>query len=322
MTWLTLLVASDAIYSAMVIHGSYQFGSWIDAGWMIGYVLLGAAALHPSMTDAQAESDAVATHRSIGRVRLALLAVATLTAPALIVFQVIGRSGDVLVTAIGSFILGLLILIRLAGLMRESDAQRRELDVALEQSSFQVLHDPLTGLGNRTLFSDRIEHAAARVGRRETTFAVLQLDLDDFKQVNDSMGHAAGDELLREVARRLRATTRDSDTVARLGGDEFAILVEDLENGQRARRIAERVLIELEAPILVGGRKVIQNVSIGIAVLDPTTAPSDTLRHADIAMYSAKRAGKGRSLQFAAEAADAAAESDLGPRFAALAAAR
>ena len=322
MTWLTLLVVSDAIYSAMVIHGSYQFGSWIDAGWIIGYILLGTAALHPSMTGAREEFEPSTTRRSIGRARLALLAVATLTAPTLIMIQVSTRSGDVFITAVGTLILGMLILVRLTGLMRESDTRRRELDAALEQISFQVLHDPLTGLANRTLFTDRIELASARVGRRETTFAVLQLDLDDFKSVNDGMGHAVGDELLREVASRLRAAVRASDTVARLGGDEFAILVEDLESGARARRVASRILAELEAPILVGGRSVFQKASIGIAVLDPTIAASDTLRDADVAMYAAKRAGKGHSVQFATEMADEAARSDLGPRFAALAAAK
>jgi diguanylate cyclase (GGDEF)-like protein len=302
MTWVTLLLATDVIYSIMIIHGSYVFGSWIDSGWMIGYVLLGAAALHPSMTGAGKESEAAAKQRSIGRARLALLAVATLSAPAVIVFEAVERDwSDVMVTALGSLILGFLILVRLTSLVREADARRRELDDALEQISFQALHDPLTKLANRTLFNDRIEHASARVQRKESTFAVLLLDLDDFKAVNDGMGHAVGDVLLREVAGRLQAATRESDTVARLGGDEFAVLIEDLEGGERAHRVAERILLELEAPILVGGRKVLQKASVGIAVLDPTKEASDTLRHADVAMYSAKRVGKGRFVHFTAE---------------------
>jgi diguanylate cyclase (GGDEF)-like protein len=301
MTWVTLLLGSDAIYSIMVIHGSYVFGSWIDSGWMFGYVLLGAAALHPSINGSGGESEEAETHRSIGRVRLALLAVATLSAPAVIVIEAVERDwNDVMITALGSCILGFLILIRLTSLVREADARRRELDEALEQISFQALHDPLTGLANRSLFSDRIEHASARVQRLESTFAVLLLDLDDFKAINDGMGHAVGDELLREVAARLQAATRASDTVARLGGDEFAVLIEDLEGGGRAHRVAERILLELEAPILVGGRNVFQNASVGIALLDKTMEASDTLRQADIAMYSAKRVGKGRFVQFAA----------------------
>lgn len=307
MTWLTMLLATDAIYSIMIIHGSYVVGSWVDAGWLIGYVALGAAALHPSMAARQDEPEAGPKPRSIGRARLALLAVASLAGPAVIVMEAMkGDWSDVLVTAAGCLVLAMLILVRLTGLVREADTRRLELDRALEQIGFQALHDPLTGLANRTLFSDRTEHASARARRHQSTLSVMLLDLDGFKAVNDSMGHAAGDELLKEVARRLQGTTRASDTVARLGGDEFAILVEDLDHGGRALRIAERIINTLKAPIFVGGRAVFPSASVGIAVHDPASDASETIRHADVAMYSAKRMGKGRFVLFVPEMTDAA----------------
>jgi diguanylate cyclase (GGDEF)-like protein/PAS domain S-box-containing protein len=169
---------------------------------------------------------------------------------------------------------------------------RRTLE---DQLRHQAFHDPLTGLSNRALFLDRVEHALARVRRADSPIpAVAFVDLDDFKLVNDSLGHGAGDELLRAVADRLRGCLRSGDTPARLGGDEFAVLLEDAPDVRAVVEVAERILDALHAPVVVEGREVYARASIGIATRQgPTTTPEELLRNADLAMYTAKANGKG-----------------------------
>ena len=162
----------------------------------------------------------------------------------------------------------------------------------------QALHDTLTGLPNRALFLDRLEHALARAVRGGSEVAVLFLDLDRFKTVNDSLGHAAGDRLLCTVAQRISTCMRAADTAARLGGDEFAVLLEDLVSTHEAVRVAERIIGELEAPIAVAGREVFVGASIGVAT--GAYGADDLLSHADVAMYRAKAQGKGRYAMFEA----------------------
>ncbi len=160
----------------------------------------------------------------------------------------------------------------------------------------QALHDALTALPNRALFLDRLEHALARAIRAGGEVAVLFLDLDRFKTVNDSLGHVAGDELLCAVAERISDCMRAADTAARLGGDEFAVLLEDLTSTREAVRVAERIIGALAAPVMVGGREVCVGASIGIAT--GTHGAQDLLRHADVAMYRAKAEGRGRYALF------------------------
>ena len=167
---------------------------------------------------------------------------------------------------------------------------------ALEQElSHQALHDTLTGLANRSLFFDRLSHAMDRSTREDNSVAVLFLDLDDFKAVNDSFGHPAGDQLLIEVAKRLQAAIRPGDTVARFGGDEFAVLVEAGFMPATAQEIAKRIIEALQPTFRVLTSDVAMRPSIGIAIADqPRVTPDDLLRDADLAMYVAKRNGKGR----------------------------
>jgi diguanylate cyclase (GGDEF)-like protein len=162
----------------------------------------------------------------------------------------------------------------------------------------QALHDALTGLPNRALFLDRLQHALARAFRAGNGVAVLFLDLDRFKTVNDSLGHAAGDELLCAVAKRLSACMRAADTAARLGGDEFAVVLEDLRSTREAVRVAERIIAAFAEPFEVSGRAVFVGASIGVAT--GTHGAQDLLRHADVAMYRAKADGKGRYAMFEA----------------------
>jgi diguanylate cyclase (GGDEF)-like protein len=161
------------------------------------------------------------------------------------------------------------------------------------------LHDPLTGLPNRGLFFDRVGHAITRLGRRPGPFlAVLFVDLDNFKGVNDTLGHARGDRLLTLVAERLLTAVREVDTVARLGGDEFAVLLEDLTAEDAALVIAERAVSLIAAPFDLAGKTVTVGASIGVAVRsDDSTGPDTLIAEADAAMYEAKRLGKGRAVR-------------------------
>jgi diguanylate cyclase (GGDEF)-like protein/PAS domain S-box-containing protein len=168
-----------------------------------------------------------------------------------------------------------------------------------DQLTYQAFHDPLTTLPNRSLFMDRLEHALIRADRRENAVAMLFLDLDNFKVVNDSLGHQAGDQLLVAVAERLVQCVRAEDTVARLGGDEFTILIEDIKGLDSALDVADRIDDQLRAPFTVFGHEVFSTASIGIAVSGPRVGSSaDLLRDADLAMYRAKREGRARHVVF------------------------
>ncbi len=166
-----------------------------------------------------------------------------------------------------------------------------------QQLFHQASHDPLTELANRSLFGDQLHAAIARSGHSRLSLALV--DLDDFKAVNDTLGHQAGDELLVEVAERLRQSVRPNDLVARLGGDEFAILLEHIAPGS-VGVAAERILFALVEPITVQGQELLVQASIGVASVLPDDDASSLLRHADLAMYEAKAAGKGRYCEYTA----------------------
>jgi len=163
-----------------------------------------------------------------------------------------------------------------------------------QQLRHHALHDPLTGLANRSLLVDRLEHAIAASARRNEHLAVLFIDLDDFKLVNDVFGHAAGDQVLIAAAGRIRPCLRSEDTASRLGGDEFVVLLEGVDHESDATTIARRILESLHLPFVVGDQEVTIQASIGVAVADAPQNAQTLLRRADAAMYLAKSRGSGR----------------------------
>jgi diguanylate cyclase (GGDEF)-like protein/PAS domain S-box-containing protein len=173
--------------------------------------------------------------------------------------------------------------------------ERKALEERLRQLAF---HDPLTLLANRSLFRNRVEHAIALSRRTQDRLAVLMIDLDNFKNVNDTLGHDIGDRLLQTAAQRIVKCTRAADTVARLGGDEFAVLLEGVSTLEQAERIAAAVTEAFRLPLLIDGNELLVTSSVGVALSESGHDTEQLLRNADIAMYNAKSSGKGRHIVF------------------------
>jgi len=174
-----------------------------------------------------------------------------------------------------------------------SNQRQVQLRKQAQDLEYQAFHDPMTGLPNRALFLDRVQHALHRAAHGQHRVAVLFLDLDQFKYINDSLGHDAGDQLLQGVAQRLGGCVRPADTVARLGGDEFTLLLEDVEPAAQATAVADRIKDALQAPFAVAGQALFVSASIGITLSDGQhVGPNDLMRQADAAMYKAKEHGR------------------------------
>jgi diguanylate cyclase (GGDEF)-like protein/PAS domain S-box-containing protein len=420
---LVALLGADAIYGWLLLHGGYDTGGLLDGGWIAFYLLIGTAALHPSMCRLSEPTPSRDTR--LTRRRLALFAATSLVAPSVQLVRSLLHLPREPVISVAAGMLFVLVLARLAGMVRIQEARiettlrgrfdarlaalvqnasdvvslldangrvtyvspsgtrllarpadailgRRwdELvhpDDALEARRFltdlasgqsagidhrlarpdgswldvetlamnllgddtvdaivlntrdvsqrkelerrlahQATHDALTGLPGRALLEDRIEQALARRRRDGRRLAVLFVDLDDFKSLNDTLGHAAGDIALREVAARLERSVRESDSAARLGGDEFGLLLDGVDGPDEAIAVAGRCIAALTQPLLIDGQELYATATIGIALDTDETGTSDhMLRHADAAMYHAKRQGKGRYALWAASALDA-----------------
>ena len=283
---LALLQITDQVYAVQSLDGTYVAGSIIDIGWMLAYIAFGAAALHPSMRSLTDPQPVAFTW--LGPVRLAFLAAAMLTGPFLMLVVQADSEPGLQVVAAGSAILSVLVLVRLAKLVRALAADVDQRSILEARLSYQANHDPLTGLANRRLFIDRVETAlSARAQTGQP--AVLYVDLDRFKDVNDELGHSAGDELLNAAAARIGAAVRPSDTAARLGGDEFGVLIEAGGPADLAATVVARLREVLARPFTVEGREVSIGASVGLALgSDGTTSADDLLRQADAAMYRDK----------------------------------
>ncbi len=260
---------------------------YVNSLYPTSYALLAAAALHRDAGEITTPAPTMSAR--LHPARVVFLAIALLTAPALDLVGVAGTpSAKMAPIAIG-LLITIAVLCRFLLVVRDREAVRDQLE-------FQASHDGLTGLLNRHLLSDRIDHALARTSRVAAGVAVLYVDLDRFKAVNDTHGHDAGDRLLVEAAKRLLDAVRASDTVARLGGDEFAVLCEDLPERQTVFDIADRIVDTLARPFsLPDGAVAVVSASVGISVPEQSGASGETLlRDADAAMYRAKEAGRDR----------------------------
>jgi diguanylate cyclase (GGDEF)-like protein len=297
---LLLLAASDLVYSWFGVQGTiFSPGNPIEAGWFIYYLMIGAAALHPSMRTlaARAESE----QRTSSWRRLTVLWAAAVVAPVLLASEAMrDQPPHSLAIAGCSIVLFSLVVLRLAGVMRDQRRAQNALEDANGRLQEMTTTDTLTGLPNRALFTDRVNQVISSALRDGREVPVMLIDLDHFKEVNDTVGHHAGDELLIDVARRLLSALRTSDTVARIGGDEFAVVLEMSTTGEQAAATAERVLEAVRAASFVrDGVELIVSASIGIALWSEAgTSQAELLKHADVAMYRAKAAGGDRFEMF------------------------
>jgi diguanylate cyclase (GGDEF)-like protein len=212
----------------------------------------------------------------------------------------VGPDGDIVdAVAAGVNFLGEELEASFSEIERRVADRTAELSIATRELGRRALHDELTDLPNRALFWEHLSHRLKVVDRRQTGFAVLFLDVDDFKVVNDTVGHAVGDQLLVDVASRLRAALRAGDTAARVGGDEFVVLFDDVATKEAALVVAERLNEALRAPYEIGADRRIVTASIGVAVgPDGLGTADDVVAAADAAMYDAKRRGGGRCVLY------------------------
>ncbi|WP_433058223.1 putative bifunctional diguanylate cyclase/phosphodiesterase [Dactylosporangium sp. CS-033363] len=303
---LSMVISGDVVfYAGLAWTGDASGDSLSTMLYLCAYTLLGTAALHPSMAGAAGRPER--PQHLIPRHRIWLYSVLSLVGPAVAITLMLAvhpmpSRWWVLVPLATSAVTAVLLIARLSQLVRfanrrvlELDAHAlalgealREQEALRQQLTHRALHDALTGLGNRALLQERLEHALTRTS---AAHGLLLLDLDGFKDVNDSFGHPAGDALLIEVAARLVGIVRVSDTLVRLGGDEFAILMEDADAGQVAAA-GRRIIDELARPVTVHERELSVTASVGSLLFAAPATPSEALRNADLALYAAKAAGK------------------------------
>jgi diguanylate cyclase (GGDEF)-like protein len=281
------LAVADTSFAYLTQEGTYATGAPSDVGWFAGYLLIAAAALRPAAVGI------TWVGRRPGRLQVLLpycpLALAVATS---VTIQLRGQATRPFLY--WTFVvLVLLIVGRQLLTVLDNQGLNRRLAAMVGELEHQAFHDGLTNLPNRALFRERVGHALRRRSQAGTPLALLFIDLDDFKTVNDQLGHAAGDDLLVTVAGRLKTCVRDEDTVARLGGDEFAILLEQAPSHEVAVRVAGRILEAMRPPFPLQGRHVQVGASVGVTVSHAAEVDA-VLREADVAMYLAKARGKGR----------------------------
>jgi len=293
-----LLVVADSLATALNLTG-WGGSSELDFLWMLSYATCGAAALHPSMVS-------LTVPARPGPVRftwagLTSLAVAALVPPLILAVQTATEDQlyvwDVVV---GSAVVSGLIIARMKLSLDQIQTANGEREVARAALAHQAAHDPLTGLPNRAQVLDLMRGALGRAQRSGAFVGVLFVDLDDFKQVNDTLGHAAGDEVLVAAGQRMQRCVRPGDVVARFGGDEFVVVLEPVGEEAGAVVVAERLIAALSAPLVLdNGHEVRVGASVGVAIAqDGAIDPERFLMEADVAVYRAKTGGRGRAEVF------------------------
>ena len=310
---MVIMLVGDFAYDLLVLRGSFTDGTVLDATWLGNYALIGVAAMHPSMARSRVDAPATSVRKLSW---VPLMALAGIITPALLVILSVRHEyADVPVLALLVLVMSVLATARMSGvfdnLRRQADvlaARTEQLRARTEHLQQTVLerdalaadlrhrafHDTLTGLANRELLLDRIDHALAASAREPGMTALILLDLDGFKTVNDSLGHQAGDRMLVSVAARISAAVRPGDTVARLGGDEFVVLMDTITNRADATTATARILAALNQALPAGPHTLTLTASAGIAFGTATTTPGNLLSEADAAMYEAKAHGRNR----------------------------
>ena len=291
---LVLLIAADTASSALQLL-TFADSQPLDYLWMASYLVWGAAALDRSMVSLSAPVELTRTRFS--RRRLAALTIAVLIAPVTLGVQTaLGLSPTVWAVVIFSIVAFLLVMARMSLSIEQIQAANAERTAAQAELTHQAAHDPLTGLANRAHAMRLVAGSLHRAQRSGAVIGLLFVDLDGFKQVNDTLGHQAGDEVLRAVADRMRASVRAGDVVARLGGDEFLVLLEPLDEEAAGVVVAERVIAAIAEPLrLRSGHHARIGASGGLAISqDAAIDPERLLQEADIAVYRAKSSGRGR----------------------------
>lgn len=292
---ISVLVVADSLFLALSLFGSGD-SYRLDWLWLASYLLWGAAALHPSMTTLSRPAPD-APDVDFRRGRLVAMTGAALIAPAVLATQALmGMHIDVTAIVMGSVLIILLVVTRMRLAIDQIATAKAALEHLQEELTHTAAHDSLTGLANRSQALPLLHAALSRAQRRGDLVAVLFVDLDGFKTVNDTQGHPAGDEVLRAVARELRSVLRAGDTAVRLGGDEFVVVLDPVEDEAAAIGVAQRIIAALAEPIPIStGATGRIGASVGVACNhDPGTDPDTLLTEADIAVYKAKAGGRGR----------------------------
>jgi diguanylate cyclase (GGDEF)-like protein len=277
---LTLIAASGSAYEYLFARNNYAFDNPVGLGWSAGVVIVGIAALSCPPEPPYAPPEPPASRSAPISLWLPYIPLAIAGGLELVDFRNSLKSDP-------AFAVVPWLVIAVLARQFLVVAENRRL---LHSVSDRALRDPLTNLANRILFHDRLEHAIQLYHRDKRSVAVLSMDLDDFKLINDNLGHPAGDALLIQAAQRLLGCARTGDTVARLGGDEFAVLIEDA--GENAHLIAYQIMEAFERPFSTDGEIIFMRPSAGLAVADPDDpdlCAAELLKQADMAMYSAKR---------------------------------
>jgi diguanylate cyclase len=298
---------SDSIFVYLVSSGADEMPPATNFGFIAGPLLIAIAALATAdgSTAATAAAGHLRANRLIERIHLLLPYILVVATGAVVVTQiVVGHDIDATETSVASAVL-VLVLVRVMITQLENEALLERVSAHGAELAHRAQHDPLTGLPNRALFGDRLVAAMDRYRDHGRPFALLLIDLDDFKSINDSYGHAAGDRLLSAVGERLRNCVRGGDTVARLGGDEFAVVLDGTADHQGS--VGERVLDALRHPFEIDGQMLALGASVGVVEPghDDVHATADLLlQRADGAMYAGKRQGKGRAIHYDPELTD------------------
>jgi diguanylate cyclase (GGDEF)-like protein len=286
---------AHGIYAFQVLHLAYRAGTWVDTGWFGGFLLIGLGALTaPAVRMTEPPREAPSWNM------LPYLPLGAAVATSVWRTVRFGEPGNFLYCL--TLVLVLVVTARQLVSARDNQRLNRRLggtlDVLRERETeleYQAFHDSLTGLANRALLEDRVQHAQTHQDRSDEAMALIYIDLDGFKKINDELGHHAGDQLLVQVADRLTVCARDSDTIARIGGDEFAILCERMHADGDEEVVAARIVERLAEPFVLGAGVGQIGASVGIARRMPHGVDAERLmKEADQAMYRAKTSGKGR----------------------------